>query len=427
MADNDKVARERSIVWLLLALAYAVAFAQRVSPQTLVSVLRDEFSAGAADIGLLASGYFYGYMLMQVPAGILVDVLGVRRVMLLSLSVSAAGTALFAAAPGLGFAFMARLLVACSDAIVFAALLKYVAQNFTDRRFGLMSGLSQLSGYLGGIVATLPLAAAVTAWGWRPSFWGLAAVIAGNAALMFLLAPGAAGGPGRALGDLQRGVRAAALRMLGSLKTRESWGSALCFASYFIPAMSLSSVWGFAILMNGFGVSRAEAAIVMSLVLAATMVGSVGGGALADRLQGRLVESLVACCALRTLCLLPLAPALGLRGGVSLVEAALVVFGLVGGATLPMVFRTLKQIYTPEHIGIGTAINSSIAGIGAAVLQPVIGSIIDLAQRPGAGGWSAHGGHDLLAAVLVLSSLAGLAAPFWIRRPVPRPYAASSL
>ena len=113
---------------------------------------------------------FRSYTLMQIPAGLLVDRYGVKRVVLVSMVASSLGSAAFALAPNLLDVFAARLIVACGDALVFTALLKLVAQSFADERFGMMSGISQVSGYVGGVIATTPLAAAVSGFGWRACF-----------------------------------------------------------------------------------------------------------------------------------------------------------------------------------------------------------------------------------------------------------------
>jgi MFS family permease len=155
------------LAWATVALAYAIAFLQRVSPQSVSLSFMSDFGTDAAGIAMLASSYFWGYTLMQIPAGLLVDRYGVKRVVLFSMAASSLGSAAFALAPNLLDVFAARLIVACGDALVFTALLKLVALSFTDERFGAMSGISQVSGYVGGVMATTPLAAAVTGFGWR--------------------------------------------------------------------------------------------------------------------------------------------------------------------------------------------------------------------------------------------------------------------
>src|SRR5260370_7125699 len=104
---------------------------------------------------------------MQIPAGLLVDRYGVKRVVLFSMAASSLGSAAFAVAPNLLDVFAARLIVACGDALVFTALLKLVAQSFTDERFGVMSGISQVSAYAGGGMPPPPPPAPLTRFAWR--------------------------------------------------------------------------------------------------------------------------------------------------------------------------------------------------------------------------------------------------------------------
>src|SRR6476646_9620706 len=168
------------LAWATVAIAYAIAFLQRVSPQSVSLSFMHDFSTDAAGVAMLASSYFWGYTLMQIPAGLLVDRFGVKRVVLVSMAASSLGSAAFALAPNLLDVFAARLVVACGDALVFTALLKLVAQNFSDERFGIMSGISQVAGYVGGAMATSPLAAAVTGVGWRACFIFIACIGVAN-------------------------------------------------------------------------------------------------------------------------------------------------------------------------------------------------------------------------------------------------------
>src|SRR5665647_2884959 len=141
------------LAWAAVAVAYAIAFLQRVSPQSITTDFMVDFSTDATGVAMLASSYFWGYTLMQIPAGVLVDRYGVKRVVLFSMAASSLGSAAFALAPNLLDVFAARLIVACGDALVFTALLKLVALSFRDERFGIMSGISQVSGYVGGVMA----------------------------------------------------------------------------------------------------------------------------------------------------------------------------------------------------------------------------------------------------------------------------------
>src|SRR5262249_42763394 len=182
LSPTPRLVDRAYLAWGTVAAAYAIAFRDRVSPQSFSLNFMQDFGTDAAGVAMLASSYFWGYTLMQIPAGVLVDRYGVKRVVLTSMAASSLGSAAFALAPNLFDVFAARLIVACGDALVFTALLKLVAQSFSDERFGFMSGISQVSGYLGGVVATTPLAAAVSGFGWRTCFIVIACVGAANLA-----------------------------------------------------------------------------------------------------------------------------------------------------------------------------------------------------------------------------------------------------
>jgi MFS family permease len=252
-APTNRPADRAYLAWATVAIAYAIAFLQRVSPQSVSLSFMADFSTDAAGVAMLASSYFWGYTLMQIPAGLLVDRYGVKRVVLFSMAASSLGSAAFALAPNMLDVFAARLIVACGDALVFTALLKLVALSFKDERFGIMSGISQVSGYVGGVMATTPLAAAVTGFGWRACFVFIACVGVANLAFASLaLKPDPVARSAKTLG----GVLAASRQSLSQLA---NWGCAMSFASHFAVVTTLSGVWGIPMVAHFFNISASAA------------------------------------------------------------------------------------------------------------------------------------------------------------------------
>jgi MFS family permease len=417
--------------WGTIAIAYAIAFLQRTSPQTILDLLQHDFSTTAQGVGVLASAYFYGYMAMQIPAGIIVDSFGVRRVILASLTASAIGTALFSLASGLATAFAARLFIASSDALIFIALLKFVAQQFSDRHFGLMSGLSQVSGYLGGIVATVPLAFAVSHVGWRWCFVGLTAVILVDLLAAHLTIPRAAdGAPGPREADrgkLVMSLWSAFKRVGASARTAPAWGCALAFSSHFVAVTSLSAVWGVPLLMHVYGLSRAEASGVMLISMVMTLIGSIGFGVVVDKVSSPF-QLLVVFAAVRILLLAAIAPWTGPAFGIHFVIVCLAMFGVIGGGTMPLIFKSLRLIFTPSYIGIGTSLSSTLGGVITAAIQPVMGWVLEATwtgrEAGGAKVYSATG-YDWLVLILICISAIGILAPLLMRRAISTTVAAS--
>ena len=401
--------------WAAVAIAYAIAFLQRVSPQSIAQNFMADFSTDAAGVAMLASSYFWGYTLMQIPAGVLVDRYGVKRVVLFSMAASSLGSAAFALAPNLLDVFAARLIVACGDALVFTALLKLVALSFKDERFGIMSGISQVSGYVGGVMATTPLAAAVSGFGWRACFVFIACVGVANLAFasVVLKADPAAHG-----NKTLRGVLGASRQSLSQLA---NWGCAMTFASHFAVVTTLSGVWGIPMVAHFFHISPSAAGTPLLAFMICNAIGSIVLGHVADRAATALDVALIRICLLRMVLIAMLLPPVAHALGLLYVTIVFAVLGLVAGGTVPLVLKCTKRLYTAELIGVGASVNTTAAGIFAGAAQPVIGLAMVGVSRL-AGGGAGHGptsigdaGFGTLIGILLLMSLPGIAGP-WLMR-----------
>src|SRR5271163_258386 len=83
-------------VWLIAAMFYLAAFYIRVSPAVMTTELMRDLHISAGDLGYLSAFYYYAYVAMQFPTGLLVDRLGARRLLVLGSLAAASGTLLFA-------------------------------------------------------------------------------------------------------------------------------------------------------------------------------------------------------------------------------------------------------------------------------------------------------------------------------------------
>jgi MFS family permease len=403
------------LAWAAVAIAYAIAFLQRVSPQTVSLNFMHDFSTDAAGVAMLASSYFWGYTLMQIPAGLLVDRYGVKRVVLISMAASSLGSAAFALAPNMLDVFAARLVIACGDALVFTALLKLVAQSFSDERFGMMSGVSQVSGYVGGVIATTPLAAAVTGYGWRACFLFIAAVGLANLAFArVVLKPDPVSQSNKTLKSVLMAARQ-------SLTQFANWGCAMTFASHFAVVTTLSGVWGIPMVAHLFNISPTAAGTPLLAFMIGNAVGSVFLGHAADRAAAALDSALIRICVLRMVLIAMLLPPVAHAFGLVYVTIVFTALGLVAGGTVPLVLKCTKKLYTSDLVGVGASVNTTAAGIFAGLAQPVIGFAM-IAASPVAESGAVHGaaaigdaGYGTLIGILLLMSLPGVAGPLLMR------------
>jgi predicted MFS family arabinose efflux permease len=416
LASPFRLGDRAYLAWATVATAYAIAFLQRMSPQSVSFGFMHDFSTDAAGVAMLASSYFWGYTLMQIPAGLLVDRFGVKRVVLSSMAASSLGSAAFALAPNLLDVVVARLIVACGDALVFTALLKLVAQNFADERFGFMSGISQVSGYLGGVLATTPLAAAVSGFGWRACFVFIACVGVANLAFASVtLKPSQAA-------QSDKTLKSVLLASGRSLTQVANWGCAMSFASHFAVVTTLSGVWGIPMVAHVFNLSPSAAGAPLLAFMIGNVAGSIFLGHAADRVVA-LDTALVRICLLRMLLIAMLLPPFAHAFGLFYVGIVFVVLGLVAGGTVPLVLKCTKRLYTAELIGVGASVNTTAAGIFAGASQPVIGfamvafsQLAPTSARQVDPASISDAGYSALIALLLLMSLPGIAGPILMRR-----------
>ena len=65
--------KQAIVVFFVFAFGYFLSCLLRAITATLSPVLTSEFNLLAADLGLLAGGYFLGFACMQIPLGYLLD------------------------------------------------------------------------------------------------------------------------------------------------------------------------------------------------------------------------------------------------------------------------------------------------------------------------------------------------------------------
>ena len=102
--------RQAIQLFLTFALAYFLSTLVRAVTATLSPVLTAEFTLNAADLGLLAGGYFLGFSLTQLPLGSWLDQHGPKRMILWFLGVAVVGCVAFAVAQDFNYLLLARVM-----------------------------------------------------------------------------------------------------------------------------------------------------------------------------------------------------------------------------------------------------------------------------------------------------------------------------
>ena len=163
------------LIWSRVVLFYFLQFVLRVSPNACTDSLMTTYNFDAATLGGIMSFYYVGYVLMQIPAGVILDRIGVRLPVVLSILMCSVGVLLFAIASNATVLSIARLLMGIGSAFGFLSNVKVASLWFDEKKMPLFVGLTLAAGTLGAKVAGSPLVYLLEALGWQSDLEVLAA------------------------------------------------------------------------------------------------------------------------------------------------------------------------------------------------------------------------------------------------------------
>jgi predicted MFS family arabinose efflux permease len=396
-----RFAPARRIVFGLALASFALSFVHRTAPAAIAGELTAAFSIGSAVLGTLAATYFYVYTLLQIPVGVLADTLGPRRILTAGSTIAAAGSLLFAIAPAWEVAAVGRTLVGIGVSVAFIAILKVSAVWFETQRFATLAGVTMFVGNLGAVAAGSPLAWAVTWTSWRSVFVALAALSACLAAATWLRVrdrPEDLGYP--AVHPAQAsGAPVPWRHALGRvLANPATWPPFFVNAGVGGSFLAFAGLWAVPFLQDTRGMARVDAAQHASLLLLGVAVGSLLIGQLSDRLGSRrgVMRLFVMLYALSWTPWLLHAnwPQWGTLTWFALMGL------LIPGFTLS--WTLAKEANSPQYSGIATSVVNTGIFLGAGILQPLVGWVLDQSRATGAADAAWDRGIGLLAAAAAL-------------------------
>lgn len=394
------------LAWFTGTVYFLYAWVLRVAPSVMIEELMRDFAVGAALLGHLSAAYFYGYAGMQLPAGILLDRYGPRRLMSGSAAVCAGACVLFATADSMAAATVGRFLIGASVAFSVISAMAVAAQWFPANRFAILTGLAMTMGMAGGVLGQAPLRLAIETSDWRTTMLMLAGGALAISLAAWLTVRDRRRGSARASGVLN------GLRIIA--RDRQTWLVAFAGLATAAPLLGFAGLWGVPFLETVHGLPRATAAALTSIIFAGWGVGAPVFGWLTDH-TGRQRLPLIAGMALQaaSMAVLIYAPPLP----PSLIAFLCFLIGFFGSSQIAC-FALVRAIHPPDVISTAIGlVNGMITGAGA-LFQPLIGLLLDVAWT----GETSAGArvYDRVAFTWALSSLivvvaAGLSAALVLR------------
>jgi MFS family permease len=376
------------LIWGLAVAFYAYEFLQRVSISVYAPHLMSNLHIGEAELGVMSSFFYYAYASMQIPAGILIDRLGAKRLATIGIALVTIGSVCFGSIHGVVGGSIARFLIGLGSAFAFVCAMKLIILWFPPYRFALLAGLTNLAGYLGATFGEVPLTYFVKHYNWRHCAYGAAIL---GVILTILIALFVRDKPYNHNKAKRKRKQVAPLPIFQGIKRvikkPTSWINGAYGMLMVGPTSAFAALWGVSFLKNVDHLSSNVAAGALSAIFIGVACGSPFFGWVSECIGKRRPLLSVAALGsmLATLCIIFL-------NGIPIyfIYGLCFFFGLFQSAHV-LNFAIAKTLVKKHNTGAAIGFTNMAVMAGGAFLQPIIGFLL---------AWTHHGLHTSSSALI---------------------------
>ena len=362
------------VIWVCVALFYLYQFILRVSPSVMLEDLMAHFKINATEMGALSAVAMYSYSLLQVPAGILVDIFGVRRVVLGSISLCIMGVLIFVSTDVLWIAKLGRFFLGMGSAAAFLSVSKVSTLWFSPKRRATLFGMTMAAGTIGALNGSTPLSYLVSQVGWKQSLL----VVTGFGGLVFalnaLVLRDRASYDSHPSSHLEIDIRKYFKDILEILKSKACWITGLTALGIYLSISVLADLWGVSFVMHAYGMDKILASKVVSFIYIGLCVGSLSLTFLSDLIHKR--KLLISVSTFSLVCLASVVvyyPHLT----VNLLSFCFFLIGFFSGAEM-LCFTSATESVDQRFAGMVTGFINCVVMLGGAFFQEQVGRILDI-------------------------------------------------
>ena len=361
------------MVWGISSLFVTFQMLLQTSPSVMIADLQQAFSIDTLGVSLLSTSFFYPYVLLQIPAGMVIDRVHPRYCLSICLVGLSLMTMMFALSHNLELARFARVSQGVFSSFSVVPALYLAAVWFPPRYFALLAGLTEMIGMSGSAIGQALLAPCSGLFGWRATLLACAGLGFVMAVLTFVIIRDKSSESAAASSTSPHDTHIFR-SLLVIISCPQAWINGLFGGILFSIAAAFGSFWCIPYLMKVYGFSLNAAALASSMVLFGSALGAPVMGWVSDRIGLRRLPMIVsAIAALGLISIFLYVP------GLNYFVLYPVLFGLgffSGAYALP--YAVVREIM-PNHVR-GTAMgftNLLCIFIGAPILQPLIGWMLN--------------------------------------------------
>jgi sugar phosphate permease len=369
-------------IWSILALSFIMSLFHRGAIGVISEDLSKDLTLTASQLSNVASITFYTYAFMQIPAGILLDRLGYKRISSYGVFITGIGSIILGGAMNVYLAYGGRLLIGLGTSVIFISVLKAQRVWFSESEFTKASGLLSFIGNLGGVIATFPLALLVKVSGWRGSLYamGILCLLIGSLIIIYVK------GSPEEYGYESNGIKSAGekIDLMTSLKAvfrnSATWRNFFVLFTLVGCTTTLTGLWGVTYLTNVYNMSKTTAAFYIAFIVYGLVAGSLFIGKAERIFNNNIIMYPRIAAGINSLCW---AYILFIAKGQPPVASIPILFFIMGFLAMAhiLAFTDVNNNCNEKNSGLATSIVNSGEFIGSSFISILIGTLLDLGWK----------------------------------------------
>jgi MFS family permease len=370
--------------WVVLFAIYLATLAaplNQTKVPPVLPLLRETFALDYSSAGQLISIFSVMAIVLALPAGFILQKIGIKVTGLISVGSLMIGSALGAMAGGAGMLFFGRFVEGIGMGLIMVAAPAAISIWFPAEKRGLPMGLWASSVGV-GIIAAMNLAPKlVAAYNWQAVWWAGSAF----AAIAFVLFGILFRMPKKE--EIQQSPAQPAVdspkdksvSLTKSMANSSLWMIAISFGMYNLTVMAWNNFYpDFLATKRGF--SLEDAGFTSSLLMLAGIFAGPIAGFISDRIGSRKMVILFPYIILTLLFLFPFTVTGWMIPGV------MILAGITVGAIAPVILAAVPEIMKkPETIGIGMGVAALCQNLGMYSGPALFGALLEIT------GWATAG------------------------------------
>lgn len=356
------------IVWLLGASFFFYKYLVQVSPSVMTHDLMSAFHVHGVGLGNLSACYFYAYLLMQIPVGVLLDKYSPRYLTACAILICGLSTYVFSEVSSLTMGCLTRGLIGFGAAFAAVSCFKAASLWFPAKRFALISGMYMTAAMLGAVGGQAPLSFLVADYGWRTSL-KIVALIGIILSVLYVLIVRDKKVPRVARPKHD----ASPLNFWQILKNKQAWLLSIYSGLAFAPVSVFGGLWGVPFLQQAYHFSAQSSAIAVSWIFIGFAVGAPLLGWWSDR-SGKRKPMMMFGTLLALISLMIVIYAAGLS--LSFICTLLFLFGF-GASGFFISFAMIRELFPLILTATVLGFMNTFDSICEAISEPFVGIFLD--------------------------------------------------